>query len=205
MTTSEAFSILGLQDGSSKDEIKKANRELAKKHHPDVGGNEDEFKKAQESYAILTGKQKSDPEFTQDLFSDFGFGSIFDFNPFGGQWKAQPRIERPPEDESQIGVNFQMSISDIKAGRAMVINYRKSANCNQCNGVGGKSKQKCDICGGHGKIRQEKRAGNMHFVSTIDCVKCWSTGYTIIDKCKACDGNGFIVLHEKIHVDIKTR
>ena len=41
------WDVLGLKSGASRDAIEDAFRDLAKKHHPDVGGNHDEFIRVQ--------------------------------------------------------------------------------------------------------------------------------------------------------------
>ena len=38
------YQILEVEKSASESEIKKSYRKLSKKHHPDVGGNEDKFK-----------------------------------------------------------------------------------------------------------------------------------------------------------------
>jgi len=45
--------ILGLSDSAGAEEIKKAYRKLAMKHHPDRGGNEEVFKSMKEAYEEL--------------------------------------------------------------------------------------------------------------------------------------------------------
>jgi molecular chaperone DnaJ len=53
------YSILGINKGASKDEIKKAFRKLAHQHHPDKsGGNAEKFKEVNEAYTILSDDQK---------------------------------------------------------------------------------------------------------------------------------------------------
>lgn len=45
-----ALTFLGLSRGATKDDVKRAYRKLAKKHHPDMGGNEKDFIKLKEHY-----------------------------------------------------------------------------------------------------------------------------------------------------------
>ncbi len=65
------YKILGVEKGASQDEIKKAYRKLAVKHHPDKGGDEAEFKKINEAYQILSDPQK---RAQYDRFGSAGFG-----------------------------------------------------------------------------------------------------------------------------------
>lgn len=44
------YTILGLKQGASKDQIKKAYRVLARKHHPDAGGSHETFQEIQQAY-----------------------------------------------------------------------------------------------------------------------------------------------------------
>lgn len=46
------YEELGLSPGASKSEIKAAYRSLAKKSHPDAGGDEDEFMRIKRAYEI---------------------------------------------------------------------------------------------------------------------------------------------------------
>ena len=48
------YSTLGLQRNASEDDIKKAYRKMAMKHHPDRGGDEKAFKQVSEAYEILS-------------------------------------------------------------------------------------------------------------------------------------------------------
>lgn len=47
------YEILGLKNGASKEDVKKSYRKLCKKHHPDLGGNAEEFRKINEAYKKL--------------------------------------------------------------------------------------------------------------------------------------------------------
>lgn len=52
------YDTLGVKKTATDDEIKKAFRKLARKHHPDAGGSEDKFKSINEAYEILSDKDK---------------------------------------------------------------------------------------------------------------------------------------------------
>src|SRR5712692_625962 len=70
MATQDLYKGLGLTREASADEIKKAYRKLARRHHPDVNpGNkqaEERFKEISHAYDIL-----SDPE-KHKLYDEFG-------------------------------------------------------------------------------------------------------------------------------------
>jgi DnaJ-class molecular chaperone len=73
--SSEDYKKLGLNVGASEEEVKKAFKNLAKKCHPDKGGNEEKFKEINEAYSNIT---KRDPSI------DFDLGSIFSSFMNGG-------------------------------------------------------------------------------------------------------------------------
>lgn len=47
------YSILGVSVGASKDEVKRAYRILARKHHPDNGGNRDEYERVCKAFEMI--------------------------------------------------------------------------------------------------------------------------------------------------------
>lgn len=67
----KAFETLGLAEGASEDEIKKAYRKLAQKYHPDKPtGDEVKFKEIKSAYEQLTSPTKGVNQNSADHFSD---------------------------------------------------------------------------------------------------------------------------------------
>lgn len=67
------YGVLGVERGASEDEIKKAYRRLARKHHPDVNPGdkaaEERFKSLQEAYEVLSDSKK------KQMYDQYGFYS----------------------------------------------------------------------------------------------------------------------------------
>lgn len=84
------YEILGIPKGSPSEEVKKAYRNLARKHHPDVDkspGAEQRFKEINEAYQVLSDPQKKG-NFDRFGKSAFDRGASGGSGPFGasGSW-----------------------------------------------------------------------------------------------------------------------
>lgn len=64
--TPDYYKTLGVPRTASADEIKKAFRKLARKHHPDAGGDEAKFKELNEAYEVLSDEKK------RELYDQYG-------------------------------------------------------------------------------------------------------------------------------------
>jgi len=100
MPETDYYKTLGVSKGASKDEIKKAYRKLAMKHHPDHAKGdksaEEKFKKISEAYAVLSDDEKRkqydtfgaagfQQRFSQeDIFRGFDFSDILREFGLGG-------------------------------------------------------------------------------------------------------------------------
>lgn len=82
MSKRDYYEVLGVSKTASADEIKKAFRRAAVKHHPDKqGGDETKFKEINEAYEVLKDQQKRQ---RYDQFGHAGVGADPGGNPFGG-------------------------------------------------------------------------------------------------------------------------
>lgn len=79
------YEVLGVSRDADENTIKKAYRKLAKKYHPDTGGNssgeEEKFKEVTEAYAVLSDKEK------RKLYDQFGHGAFDQEAGAGGERK----------------------------------------------------------------------------------------------------------------------
>jgi len=71
------YSTLGVAKNASPDEIKKAYRKLASKHHPDKGGDTTMFQKVEEAYRVLSDPEKRAQYDNPNSFDAGGFGFSF--------------------------------------------------------------------------------------------------------------------------------
>ena len=130
------YSTLGVGKNATDDDIKKAYRKLAMKHHPDRGGDEATFKKISEAYDILSDPQKKqivdlggDPKnqgggnygnsFNQGPF-EFHFGGgvppgmedIFGRFGFGSGFGRQPMRKN-----KTLNLNIDITLEDVLSGK----------------------------------------------------------------------------------------
>jgi len=98
---SSYYDILDIQKDATPNDIKKAYRKLAIQHHPDKGGDTEEFKKIAEAYEILSNpdkKQQYDNFGSVNMNANFNPMNIFqEFEQmFQGDMFGPNRIGSPP-------------------------------------------------------------------------------------------------------------
>lgn len=129
-TKMDYYSTLGVGRTASDEEIKKAYRKMAMKHHPDRGGDESTFKKISEAYEVLSDPKKKqmidmgvDPKNQQQGFGGFnsgpfefhfGSGDINDmFNNFNGFGFGR----RPMHKNKTVNIVVDLTLEDVLNGK----------------------------------------------------------------------------------------
>ena len=141
------YNVLGVGETVTTEQIKKAFKDIAKKEHPDRGGNKDRFQEASEAHDTLKDSQKrhdydtqrkfggggqgQHPFFNEDIFGDFfsGFsGGDMDFNGrfnFQGNPNVRTKTFRSrPQANRNIQVRMAISIKEAMMNNEKTINYK---------------------------------------------------------------------------------
>lgn len=224
--TKDYYETLGVSKGASKEEIKKAYKKLAKKHHPDMNkgdkSSEEKFKEVNEAFAVLNddnARQRydqfgGDPDafrqsggFEGFDFSNFGdiFGGGGDiFDMFFGGGRSRKR-RSGPQRGADLQYNMRVTLEDVAFGAEKEIEIPRNVACEKCNGSGANSPNdivNCDECNGTGYVQRSQRTPFGVFSSTSSCPKCKGAGQYIKKPCSKCHGNGRIEKETKISIKI---
>lgn len=222
MAKRDFYEVLGVAKNASDDEIKKAYRKLAMKHHPDRNpGNkqaEESFKEAKLAYEMLSDPQKR-AAYDQyghagveqgmggggqqgfggfaDAFGDI-FGDIFGANMNGGRGA---RGGAQAYRGADLRYSMEITLEQAASGYETQIRVPSWDSCDVCDGSGAKpgtSAQTCPTCGGAGAVRMSQG----FFSVQQTCPKCHGTGQYIPEPCSNCHGAGKVKKTKTLSVNI---
>ncbi len=227
MAKRDYYEVLGVAKNANEDDIKKAYRKLAMKHHPDrnqgdgAKKSEDKFKEAKEAYEMLSDAQKRaaydqfghagvDPNMGgarggpgTEGFGGFAeaFGDIFG-DIFGGQG-GQRRGPGGQQVFRGADLNYAMEITleEAAGGKDSQIRIPSYEACETCKGSGAKvgtSAKTCGTCNGAGTVHM--RQG--FFSIQQACPNCHGSGKIIPEPCTTCNGQGKIKKNKTLEVKI---
>ena len=219
------YSILGVSQNASQEEVKKAYREKAHKFHPDKsGGDETKFKELNEAYQILGNPEKRSQYDRFGAaegfgpqggpagfdFSNFDFGNMeFDlgdiFSDFFGGSSRRGSTRQMASHGRDIGVTLEVSLEEAFRGVAREIELRKLVKCHRCGGEGGEpgtGKINCKTCQGAGELKKTQRTLFGVFSQTAVCPTCHGEGRYPEQVCRECSGEGRVRKIEKLSIPI---
>lgn len=212
----DLYEVLGVSRAADADEVRRAYRKLARKHHPDVAADksdaEHRFKEINQAYEVLSDPQKraqydrygtigngahaghgfGDFGFGQG-FGSSGFGDIFDMF-FGERGGAQQTMRRNgPARGEDLRYDLQISLEEAFTGVTREIEFAHLAACETCRGSGaapGTLITPCDRCAGTGVMRTVRQTPLGQFVTQSACSKCGGDGQVVEHPCSDCGGRG---------------
>ncbi|GAI19976.1 unnamed protein product, partial [marine sediment metagenome] len=204
-TKPDYYEVLGIARDATDEEIKRAFRKLAFKHHPDHNredGAADKFKEINEAYEVLSNPDK---RATYDRFGhrggeglfgqgfegfDFGgFGDIFD--AFFGRTTTATR--QAPQRGADIHYRATITFEEAAFGSEKEINISRTENCSLCQGTGskpGSQPSRCPNCNGNGQVRRVQQSLFGRFTNITTCPQCHGEGSIITEPCPQCRGKG---------------
>jgi|WetSurMetagenome_2_1015567.scaffolds.fasta_scaffold18472_4 molecular chaperone DnaJ len=210
MAKRDFYEILGIDRNATPEEVKKAYRQMAMKHHPDRNaGNkeaEEKFKEAAEAYEVLSDLNKKqrydqygheglrgtnyrDFHDINDIFSTFGDvfsgsfgGSIFDEMFTGGQRSRRRSSSQHGQPGSDLRVRLSLTLEEISIGVEKKIKVKRQKKCDICSGSGAKTS------GGKSACPQCGGSGELRQVS-----RSMFGQFVNITTCPSCEGEGRIV------------
>jgi molecular chaperone DnaJ len=214
------YELLGVDRNASTEDIKKAFRQMALKHHPDRNPenkveSEKQFKEIAGAYEVLSDPEKrakydrfgheglrgfASHGFTsvEDIFDTFGDifegDSIFS-NIFGGGGRGR-RTQRG----NHLRVQLTISFAEAASGTEKTITLRRNEICTECKGSGAVKGGvvTCSACNGQGMVIQ----GHGFFSLQSTCSRCGGNGRLIKTPCHYCQGTGRMQKEREINVKV---
>lgn len=229
MSKRDYYEVLGVEKNANADEIKKAYRKAALKHHPDKNPGdksaEDKFKEAAESYDVLSDENKR-ARYDQlghagmdgmgagggggfgggfsmdDIFSNFGdiFGG--QFGGFSSQRRGGgKRVNRGGD----LRVKVKLTLKEISEGTTKKLKITKMVACSDCGGSGAKDSHSyttCSNCNGQGVVIEMVNSFFGRAQTQRACPSCSGEGKIITNPCGKCRSEGVTRGEEVVEIRI---
>jgi molecular chaperone DnaJ len=222
MSKRDYYEVLGVAKDASEQDITKAYRKLAMKHHPDrntegdAKASEEKFKEAKEAYEVLSDASK---RAAYDRFGHAGlgqgaggfggggpegfggfadaFGDIFSDIFGGGARGGRNAVYRGAD----LRYSMEITLEQAAEGFATEIRVPSWDTCETCSGSGAKpgtSAKTCGTCGGAGNVRMSQG----FFSIQQTCPTCRGSGKVIPEPCTTCSGAGRVKKNKVLEVAI---
>lgn len=214
----DLYIVLGLAEGASESDIKRAYRRLARRFHPDINPGdhaaEVRFRQILDAYETLMDparRSRYDAGQVADEGQRSGFEG-FDFSARGvdhsatfGDLFAEVLSERgarraEPERGADLHQDLRLSFEEALLGVQRGVTVTRRETCAPCGGTGQTrvSAGPCHVCQGTGAVRSVRG----HMVFSRSCASCGGTGRQRPRACDACGGAGHETRAETVQVRI---
>jgi molecular chaperone DnaJ len=207
------YEVLGVPRESSPDDVRRAYKREALKHHPDRNPGDCEaeakFKVVNEAYQVLSDEEKRSiyDRFGHAGFEGGGMGGgigdvlshmqdlfteMFSGGPFGFGGRSSRR-------GGDLRVQERITLTEAAFGCKREVSVQAPTRCDDCEGAGaakGTRPEPCGPCRGTGQVSNAR--GFVMF--TAPCAKCGGRGVFIKTPCKTCSGHGLVEKTRKVTV-----
>ncbi|MCX6824800.1 MAG: DnaJ domain-containing protein [candidate division SR1 bacterium] len=210
------YNILGVKEDASPEEIKKAFKKAAVKHHPDKGGDKKKFQEMNEAYQVIGDEKKKGQydAYRKSGYSGFdgqgGFGGGggqggFDFGDFdigdimggifgGGFGSGSKRKTSQGGEDIQVAIDISFEESYTGVTKKIAYNRMKK--------VTGADEKKCETCNGHGSVMQQIQTPFGVMQSQGACPKCGGSGKIFTKNGEVLSNGGLEKIKEVLEVKI---
>ena len=221
MSDRDYYNVLGVRRDASPEDVKKAFRQAALKHHPDRNPErkaeaEQKFKELAQAYEVLSDPEKRarydrfGPEGVQgatrqwggieDIFS--AFGDIFGAgSPFEELFGLGRRSRGGSRRGASLRAEITLTLDEVHRGVEKTIELRRREVCGACAGRGaepGTTPERCPMCRGYGEVQ----ASQGFFSIRTTCPRCQGAGEAIAHPCRGCRGTGRVQRPHEVRVRI---
>ena len=216
------YEVLSVERGASADDIRKAYKREALKHHPDRNPGdasaESKFRGCNEAYQVLSDDEKrriydqfghagleggggAGFEGVGDVFAHMQdlFAEMFSGGGFGGFQGGGGGGGRRQARGGDLRMQARLTLREAAFGVKREVTVHAPVRCDDCNGTGAKAGTKPEACGhcrGSGHVSNAR--GFVMF--TTPCPKCQGAGVVIKHHCKGCEGRGAVERARKVVV-----
>jgi len=217
----DLYIVLGVQQGASESEIKRAYRRLARRFHPDINPGDQmaaaRFRQILEAYETLIDparRSKYDAgHLTGPDAARQGSGfEGFDFSTRGVDYSAtfgdlfaevlseRGRRQTTPQRGADLHVEMQVSFDEALSGAQRAMTVTRRDHCRHCAGTGRTrtSTGQCHLCQGTGAVKSVRG----HMVFSRSCGACSGTGRQRPRACEPCAGTGQETRSETVTVRV---
>jgi len=220
MAKRDYYEVLGVPKNASDEEIKKAYRKQAMKHHPDRNQGdaakvaEEKFKESKEAYEMLADPQKRaaydqhghagvDPNMRGGGEGHAGFAEAFGdiFGDMFGQQRGRSGGGRQVFRGNDLSYAMEVTLEEAARGKEAQIRIPSWDTCDACHGSGAKPGTQVKTCGTcHGQGTVQIRQGFFSVQQT--CPTCRGNGKVIPEPCTPCSGQGKIKRQKTLEIKI---